>query len=55
MCAVFCFNRENSSTNQTAHEEFLSACSSVNVDFGAGTGEIIASLDGNISLFMHHE
>ncbi|XP_044495874.1 kinesin-like protein KIN-5B [Mangifera indica] len=37
--------KENISTNQIAHEEFLSACSSIDVDFSSRAGDIVASVD----------
>ncbi|KAL9429121.1 hypothetical protein AB3S75_031015 [Citrus x aurantiifolia] len=37
--------KENISANQTAHEEFKSACSSRDMDFGAKAGDIVASVN----------
>ncbi|KAL5740666.1 hypothetical protein ACOSP7_029548 [Xanthoceras sorbifolium] len=37
--------KENIRTNQTAHEEFVSACSSMDADFGGRAGDIMTSVD----------
>ncbi|KAJ0089052.1 hypothetical protein Patl1_31944 [Pistacia atlantica] len=39
--------KENISVNQVAHEELVSACSSMEVDFGSRTGDIVTAVDGN--------
>ncbi|XP_031273396.1 kinesin-like protein KIN-5B [Pistacia vera] len=37
--------KENISVNQVAHEELVSACSSMEVDFGSRTGDIVTAVD----------
>ncbi|KAK3226447.1 hypothetical protein Dsin_006309, partial [Dipteronia sinensis] len=37
--------KENIRTNQTTHEEFVSACSSMDADFGARVGDIMTTVD----------
>ncbi|KAK2657957.1 hypothetical protein Ddye_011009 [Dipteronia dyeriana] len=41
--------KENIRTNQTTHEEFVSACSSTDADFGARAGDIMTTVDDLIT------
>ncbi|XVF76585.1 hypothetical protein PTKIN_Ptkin13bG0277500 [Pterospermum kingtungense] len=43
--------KENIERNHTEHEEILSAISSMDAEFGARTGDIVAAINGN--LFVH--
>ena len=51
LSAYYYIDRENIKRNHTVHEEFLSAFSSMDAEFGARTGDIMAAINGN--LFVH--
>lgn len=45
-------DRENSKRNHTDYEELLSAFSSMDAEFGARAGDIVAAINGNL-LVVH--
>ena len=49
--SAYYIDRENIERNHSVHEEFLSAFSSMDAEFGARTGDIMAAINGN--LFVH--
>lgn len=51
MCEIYFFKRENIYANHFAHEEFVSASSSVNADLDARACDILVAVKGN--KFLH--